>query len=56
MISPAQMAYQRTTLSDCSGTMYDHAAQRRLADPRDPNPNPGPFPGKPVPTSDGEAF
>lgn len=55
MISPAQMAHQRTTLSDCSGTMYDHAAQQRLADPRDPNPN-GPFPEKPPQSSDGEAF
>ena len=56
MISPSKMAHQRATLSDGSGTIYDHAAQRRMVDPRDPNPTPGPFPDKPPSSSDGEAF
>lgn len=48
MMTPSTLAQSRTTLSDLSASVYDHAAQQRMADPRDPNP--GPFPGKPTPT------
>jgi hypothetical protein len=57
MTTPATLSQSRATLSDRSAGVYDHASQQRMADPRDPNRDPGPFPGKgPNPTSDGEAW
>ncbi len=56
MMTPSTLAQSRSTLSDLSASVYDYISQQRLADPRDPNRDPSPFPGKPVPTSDGEAF
>jgi hypothetical protein len=53
MMTPATLAQSRSTLSDLSAGVYDHAAQRRMADPRDP----APFPGDPPkPTVDKEAW
>jgi len=52
MFTPAMLAQSRSTLSDLSASVYDHIAQQRMADPRDPNP--APFPGNPKPTSDPE--
>jgi hypothetical protein len=39
MTTPATLAQSRSTLSDRSSG-YDHASQRRMADPRDPAPFP----------------
>lgn len=51
MMTPSALAHSRTTLSDLAESAYDHVAQRRISDPRDP------FPKDPSkPTSDGEAW
>ena len=56
MMTPSTLAQSRSTLSDLSMSVYDYVSQQRMADPRDPNRDPVPFPGKPTPTSDGEAW
>lgn len=56
MLTPSLLAHPKRVLSDWNERAYDHCEQKRALDPRDPNRDPSPFPGKPVPTSDGEAW
>jgi len=51
MTTPSMLAQSRSTLSDLAESVYDHVAQQRISDPRDPFPK-----DPPKPTADGEAW